>query len=46
MGGGGKGKDWVLDLWGADPVHPTKSVYKVIAERVASILEEIDIAAA
>jgi hypothetical protein len=33
--------DTILELWGEDPVHPTPSGYKVLAERLASMVDDV-----
>jgi hypothetical protein len=32
--------DTILDLWGEDPVHPTAAAYKVLAEKLASLVDD------
>jgi hypothetical protein len=31
----------ILELWGEDPVHPTPSGYRVLAERLASMVDDV-----
>jgi hypothetical protein len=33
--------DTILELWGEDPVHPTPSGYRVLAERLASMVDDV-----
>jgi hypothetical protein len=33
--------DMIIDLWGDDPVHPTPAAYKVLADRLASMVDDM-----
>jgi hypothetical protein len=33
-GGSDGDEDIILDLWGADPFHPTVGAYKILAEKL------------
>ncbi len=40
-GSSGEGLDRIIDLWGSDPVHPSREVYIRLANRVAAKAREI-----
>jgi hypothetical protein len=33
--------DTIIDLWGDDPVHPTPAAYKVLADKLASMVDDM-----
>ncbi len=33
--------DTIIDLWGEDPVHPTPEAYKVLADKLASMVDDM-----